>query len=346
MGNRKPYLDAVTFHYEGAYRAHDPHEAAAYGYNITNFLRDAPATWRGLDKHDMHPQVVSLMNRIAAGGQDARHAAEQLFSGVGQRTQAFMNGRTNDIPINHNADTITYLDSVKRIIRPLTEQNYNRQFGLGAIRDEYTRHEAMDSIYIRPHSGVWSIVYAAKHAGILSDAQATAMGYKYITPLDANIPAVMSGNPARELPSNREQDRGKGRAYLSLKPELAELINHATPQQMQAMHFYMHEARVKYFSNTVEAERIMASYGDEEGAKLYAAHTKTNPTEGWIARADASLAYYHPAGMQRALQQAAVQVRPAQDVAKESSWIDKASSVACSLTGFFCAAEAKAPRQR
>ncbi len=343
MGNARPYLDAVTFHYEGAYRAHDPVERAAYGYNITNFLRDAPSLWPTMDKQGMHPQVVSLMQTIVGGGSNARHAAEQLFDGVGERTQAFSKGRTNDIPINHAPDTMSYLDSVKRIIRPLTERNYNHQFGLGAIRDEYIRHEAMDSIYIRPHSGVWSIVYADQKAGILGDNQAATMGYKYISPLDANMPAIMSGNPARELPQEREKDRGKGKAYLFLKAELANLINHATPQQTQAMHYYMREARVKYFSNTVEAERINAGYGDDEAGRLYAAHSKTNPTEGWLRRAEASFGYYHPAGMQRALQQAAAQVHPVQAAPVEQSWL---GSIVCGVTGFMCPADAKSTRQR
>jgi hypothetical protein len=284
---------------------------------------------------------------VVAGGAGARAAGEQLFSGVGERTQPWTAGRHTDQPINQTPDTLNYLESVKRIIRPLTEARYNRDFGFGNIRDEYIRHEAMDSSYIRPHSGPWELVYAATRAGILSDAQATQWGLRYLTPHDANIPALVSGNGV--LPANRENDRGKGAEYLKASKMhlLGELINDATPNQLQQMRGFMHEARTRFFGMTVAVEGERAGWGDPEGQRLYTAHTRNNPTQGWLNRANASFAHYYPEAMQRAVHQAQAQPRPQHiAAAEEPSLFSSITSAACAFTGFFCPTTAQnAPRR-
>lgn len=348
MSQQKPYLDTVTFHWEGAYRAHDPKEPAAYGYNLINFLRDAPATWPNIDKRGMHPEVLKLMKVVVAGGKEAHAAAEQLFTGVGARTVEWVKGRNTDKPINQLPDTLTYLDSVKRIIRPLTEENYKHQFGFGKIKDDYIRHEAMDSTYIRPHSGVWEIVYASTKAGILSDAQATQWGLKYLSPHDANIPALVSG--IGTLPPAREHERGKGAAYLKASKigMLSDLINAAPPEKIQQMHVFMHEARTKYFSQTVAVEGERAQWGDAEAKNFYASHLQTKPTEGWLKRADESFQYYHPEAMHRAIKQATQPPAPKPPApAAEPSFLGTVfSSVACAVSGYYCAPTPKSPRTR
>lgn len=334
MPHRAPYLDTVTFRWEGAFRARDPVEPAAYGYNLINFLRDVPDIWPRIDKRGMHPEVVKLMSQVATGADGSRDAGEKLYAGVEQRTKPWIAGRHTDQPIDHTPDTVSYLESVKRIIRPLTEEKYKRTFGFGEIRDNYIRHEAMDSAYIRPHSGVWELVYAATKSGILSDAQATQWGLKYLSPHDANIPALVSG--LGTLPPEREHERGKGAEYLKASKirALSALINDAPPEKLQLMHKFMHEARTKFFGMTVKVEGERAAWGDAEAKTLYAAHSKNNPTEGWLKRADESFHFYHPGDMQRAVKQAVASAPPKHVAhAPEPSLF---STVACALTGYYC----------
>ncbi|MFM9889048.1 MAG: hypothetical protein ACKVOE_00165 [Rickettsiales bacterium] len=341
MPNRRPYLDSVTFHWEGAYRARDPVEPAAYGYNLVNFMRDVPSIWPQLDKRGMHPDVVKLMDQVMAADKGSRAAGEKLFAGVGSRTEEWLAGRHTDKPIDQKPDTLSYLESVKRIIRPLTEEKYKRTFGFGNIHDDYIRHEAMDSSYIRPHSGVWSLVYAATKSGILSDAQATEWKLKYLSPHDANIPALVSG--LGSLPPEREHERGKGAEYMKASKihALGELINDAPVEKRQQMQKFMHEARTKFFGMTVAVEGERARWGDAEAKTLYAAHTNSNPTEGWLKRAEESFHYYYPPDMHRAVKQAVASVPP-KDVAP-SPEPSVLGTVACVMTGYYCP---KPPRAR
>lgn len=346
MSKKKPYLDAVTFKWEGAYREHDPVEPAAYGYNLVNFMRDVPEIWRNLNKTGMHADVITLMNRVVAGGSGARAAGVELFAGIGERTKEWAEGKHKDEPINQTRDTLNYLESIKRIIRPLTEEKYNAKFGFAGIRDERIRHEAMDMSYIRPHSGPWALVYAATKAGILTDAKATELGLRYLTPHDANIPALISGLPETSdgkhaLPDHLEEYRGKGKEYLKASKIklLGDIINAAPEAKRDAMHKFMHEARTKFFEQTVAVEGERARWGDPEAKKLYAAHTKSNPTQGWLNRANESFNYYPHEEMERAVKQAKAAPAPAGVKQAETNFL-------CDWTGFLCPAQAKSLKSR